>query len=114
MGARTARDSAVARVVTVTIRRVGGRQPVLPGPPVASERGAVLGPVDQRQGAWARLLRGLYQQIRLAEQLLVPHIQSGRVLADETIADGFYQIVNALLGMLCSENTGKMLVRLTP
>ncbi|WP_167160959.1 NADP-dependent oxidoreductase [Streptomyces sp. MBT27] len=41
----------------------------------------------------------------------VPHLQSGRLALDETVIDGFEHIVDAFLGMLCGENTGKIIVR---
>ena len=45
------------------------------------------------------------------EDLLVPHIRTGRVRVDETVVDGFEHLVHAFLGMLRGENVGKMLVR---
>ncbi|GAB2692334.1 NADP-dependent oxidoreductase [Kitasatospora kifunensis] len=42
---------------------------------------------------------------------LVPHIQSGRIRADETVVIGFENIVTAFLGMLDGANTGKMIVQ---
>ncbi|MDT6985337.1 NADP-dependent oxidoreductase [Streptomyces lusitanus] len=44
-------------------------------------------------------------------EFAVPHLQSGRLRADETVADGFEHIVDAFLGMLRGENTGKVVVR---
>ncbi|MEV3858326.1 NADP-dependent oxidoreductase [Streptomyces sp. NPDC050095] len=41
----------------------------------------------------------------------VPHLQSGRIGLDETVVDGFGNIVTAFLGMLRGENTGKIVVR---
>lgn len=41
----------------------------------------------------------------------VPHLRSGRLAADETVVDGFEHIVDAFLGMLRGENTGKIIVR---
>jgi NADPH-dependent curcumin reductase CurA len=46
------------------------------------------------------------------EDFLIPHILSGQVLVDETVVDGFENLVGAFLGMLRGANTGKMLVRL--
>ncbi|MFF9014589.1 NADP-dependent oxidoreductase [Streptomyces sp. NPDC014870] len=40
----------------------------------------------------------------------VPHLRSGRLPLDVTVTDGFEHIVEAFLGMLRGENTGKMLV----
>ncbi|MCC3777950.1 NADP-dependent oxidoreductase [Streptomyces sp. UNOB3_S3] len=45
------------------------------------------------------------------EEALIPHIRSGRLVPDETVADGFDRVVDAFLGMLRGENTGKMIVR---
>ncbi|WP_431679151.1 NADP-dependent oxidoreductase [Kitasatospora sp. KL5] len=42
---------------------------------------------------------------------LVPHLRSGRVHSDETLAEGFDRVVAAFLGMLQGANTGKTLVR---
>ncbi|MFD0413229.1 NADP-dependent oxidoreductase [Streptomyces sp. NPDC127108] len=44
---------------------------------------------------------------------VVPHLQSGRIGLDETIVDGFDQIVTAFLGMLRGANVGKMIIRAT-
>ncbi|GAA1969833.1 NADP-dependent oxidoreductase [Kitasatospora viridis] len=41
----------------------------------------------------------------------VPHLQSGRLTADETVVDGFEHLVSAFLGMLRGENTGKIVIR---
>ncbi|WP_112141624.1 NADP-dependent oxidoreductase [Glycomyces dulcitolivorans] len=46
------------------------------------------------------------------ESRLVPLLQRGEIVSDETIVDGFENTVSAFLGMLRGENTGKMLVRL--
>ncbi|MFF1823240.1 NADP-dependent oxidoreductase [Kribbella sp. NPDC058245] len=45
-------------------------------------------------------------------EFLTPHLQSGAVVSDETVVDGFSQTVEAFLAMLRGENTGKMLVQL--
>jgi NADPH-dependent curcumin reductase CurA len=44
------------------------------------------------------------------ERFLTPKIQSGQVVVDETVVDGFDNIVNAFTAMLRGENTGKMVV----
>ncbi|WP_069761934.1 NADP-dependent oxidoreductase [Streptomyces sp. LUP47B] len=44
-------------------------------------------------------------------EFAVPHLQSGRLPLDETVLDGFEHIVDAFLGMLRGENTGKIIVR---
>jgi NADPH-dependent curcumin reductase CurA len=44
-------------------------------------------------------------------EFAVPHLQSGRLALDETVVDGFGRIVDAFLGMLRGENTGKIIVR---
>ncbi|MEU4169317.1 NADP-dependent oxidoreductase [Streptomyces sp. NPDC026665] len=52
--------------------------------------------------------------LELQEELYefaVPHLQSGRLALDETVVDGFEHIVDAFLGMLRGENTGKIIVR---
>lgn len=45
------------------------------------------------------------------EELLVPHLRSGRITPDVTVVDGFERTVDGFLGMLRGENTGKMLIR---
>ncbi|MFD0021483.1 NADP-dependent oxidoreductase [Streptomyces sp. NPDC058382] len=45
------------------------------------------------------------------EDLLVPHLRSGRITPDVTVVDGFERTVDGFLGMLRGENTGKMLIR---
>jgi NADPH-dependent curcumin reductase CurA len=45
------------------------------------------------------------------EQFLIPHVQSGRVRVDETVIDGFENIIDAFIGMLRGDNIGKMLIR---
>ncbi|MFE2532152.1 zinc-binding dehydrogenase [Streptomyces sp. NPDC059371] len=44
-------------------------------------------------------------------EFAVPHLQSSRLAPDETVVDGFKHIVDAFLGMLRGENTGKIIVR---
>ncbi|MER6784330.1 NADP-dependent oxidoreductase [Streptomyces sp. NPDC000658] len=44
-------------------------------------------------------------------EFAVPHLQSGRLALDETVIDGFENIVDAFLGMLRGRNTGKIIVR---
>lgn len=44
-------------------------------------------------------------------ELIVPHLQSGRVVPDHTIVAGFDHVVDAFLGLLRGENTGKMIVQ---
>ncbi|WP_406835022.1 zinc-binding dehydrogenase [Streptomyces sp. AHU1] len=44
-------------------------------------------------------------------EFAVPHLQSDRLALDETVVDGFEHIVEAFLGMLRGENTGKIIVR---
>ncbi|CAM5252810.1 NADP-dependent oxidoreductase OS=Streptomyces cyaneofuscatus OX=66883 GN=G3I52_25505 PE=4 SV=1 [Streptomyces cyaneofuscatus] len=45
------------------------------------------------------------------EDFLVPHLQSGAVVPDVTVVDGFERTVEGFLGMLRGGNTGKMLIR---
>ncbi|WRZ95357.1 NADP-dependent oxidoreductase [Streptomyces sp. NBC_01007] len=47
-------------------------------------------------------------------EFAVPHLQSGRLALDETVVDGFEHIVDAFIGMLRGENTGKIIVRDRP
>lgn len=52
--------------------------------------------------------------LHLQEELYefaVPHLQSGRLVPDATVVDGFDHIVDAFLGMLRGHNTGKIIVR---
>ncbi|MFE7185777.1 NADP-dependent oxidoreductase [Streptomyces erythrochromogenes] len=46
------------------------------------------------------------------EDFLVPHLRTGRIGTDTTVVQGFEHTVDAFLGMLRGENTGKMLVRI--
>ncbi|MDT9692485.1 NADP-dependent oxidoreductase [Streptomyces sp. P9(2023)] len=48
------------------------------------------------------------------EEFLVPHLRAGTVSDRLGVTDGFDRIVDAFLGMLRGENTGKSVVRLTP
>lgn len=45
------------------------------------------------------------------EDFLVPHLRSGLIAPDVTVVEGIERIVDAFLGMLRGENTGKMLVK---
>jgi hypothetical protein len=47
------------------------------------------------------------------EEWLVPHIQSGRIVVDQTVVEGFDHVVDAFLGMLHGENIGKMIVQVS-
>jgi NADPH-dependent curcumin reductase CurA len=54
-----------------------------------------------------------YPHLRPAlEELVVPHLRAGRIGVDATVVDGFDNVVEAFLGVLRGDNTGKMLVRL--
>ncbi|MFK0257765.1 NADP-dependent oxidoreductase [Streptomyces sp. NPDC090445] len=46
------------------------------------------------------------------EEFVVPHLRSGRVGTDTTVVQGIDRTVEAFLGVLRGDNTGKMLVRL--
>jgi NADPH-dependent curcumin reductase CurA len=46
------------------------------------------------------------------EQFLTPHVQSGQILVDETVVDGFDNMIDAFVGVFRGDNTGKMVVRL--
>lgn len=52
--------------------------------------------------------RDLQQEL---EDFALPLLRSGELTPDETIVDGFDQLIDAFLGMLKGENTGKMLVQ---
>jgi NADPH-dependent curcumin reductase CurA len=55
-----------------------------------------------------------YQHLRSKlEELLGTHIQSGRIVVDQTVVEGFDHIVDAFLGMLRGENMGKMIVQVS-
>ncbi|MGR6920770.1 NADP-dependent oxidoreductase [[Actinomadura] parvosata] len=45
------------------------------------------------------------------EEFLLPHLRSGRVVADVTVAEGLDGMVEAFLTMLRGGNTGKMIVK---
>jgi len=45
------------------------------------------------------------------EELLIPELQAGRIVSDETVVDGVERTVEAFLAMLSGQNVGKMLVR---
>ncbi|GAA1253949.1 NADP-dependent oxidoreductase [Kitasatospora nipponensis] len=45
------------------------------------------------------------------EDFLVPHLRSGRIVANETVVAGFENVVQAFLGMLDGANLGKMIVQ---
>jgi NADPH-dependent curcumin reductase CurA len=47
------------------------------------------------------------------EALLVPYIQTGRIVVDQTVVQGFERVIDAFLGMLRGENTGKMIVQVS-
>jgi hypothetical protein len=48
------------------------------------------------------------------EAFLIPHIQTGHVVLDQTIVQGFEQVIEAFLGMLHGEKRGKMIVQVSP
>ncbi len=62
------------------------------------------------EGFLVRNYRHLQSEL---EELLVPHLQSGRIVIDQTIVKGFDHIVEAFLGMLHGENVGKMIVQVS-
>lgn len=47
------------------------------------------------------------------EAWLVPHLQAGHVVSDQTIVKGFDHIVEAFLSMLRGKNVGKMIVQVS-
>jgi NADPH-dependent curcumin reductase CurA len=46
-----------------------------------------------------------------AEAWLIPHLRAGRMVVDEQIVAGFDRTVEAFLGVLRGDNTGKMIVQ---
>lgn len=48
------------------------------------------------------------------EEFVVPHLQTRRVVPDETVIDGFDNMVEAFRGLFNGLNTGKMIVRVGP
>lgn len=46
------------------------------------------------------------------ESFVVPHLQAGRIRVEETVVQGFENVVEAFLGLLRGANTGKMIVQL--
>lgn len=56
------------------------------------------------------LVRDHYEVEDELYEFVVPHLQSGRVGLDETVVEGFGNIVDAFLGMLRGENLGKIIV----
>ncbi|WP_415948394.1 zinc-binding dehydrogenase [Streptomyces sp. KLOTTS4A1] len=58
------------------------------------------------------MVRNHYDAVRELEDFAVPHIRSGALVPQETVVNGFENTVEAFLGMLRGENTGKMIVRL--
>ncbi|GHF15438.1 NADP-dependent oxidoreductase [Streptomyces morookaense] len=82
-----------------------------PGRPPAAPRNLydVVGKSIRLEGFLVRNYPHLQEEM---EERLVPHIRSGALVPDETVADGFGRVVEAFLGMLRGENTGKMIVRL--
>jgi hypothetical protein len=62
------------------------------------------------EGFLVRNYRHLQDEL---EELLVPHIQTGRIVVDQTVVEGFDHVVDAFLGMLRGENRGKMIVQVS-
>ena len=60
------------------------------------------------EGVLVRNTRDVQEEL---EDFLVPHLQSGVVVPDVTVVDGFERTVEGFLGMLRGGNTGKMLIR---
>ncbi|MFI2368834.1 zinc-binding dehydrogenase [Streptomyces sp. NPDC018833] len=76
-------------------------------PPAPRNLFDVVGKALRLEGVLVRNHRSLQGEF---EDFLVPHLQSGAAVPDVTIIEGFERIVDAFLGMLRGENTGKMLV----
>ncbi|GHO51475.1 MDR family NADP-dependent oxidoreductase [Ktedonospora formicarum] len=62
------------------------------------------------EGFLVRNYRHLQSEL---EELLVPHLQSRRIVIDQTIVKGFDHIVEAFLAMLRGENVGKMIIQVS-
>lgn len=68
----------------------------------------IVGKSIRMEGFLVRNYRDLQDELY---EFAVPHLQSGRLARDETVVDGFEGIVDAFVGMLRGENTGKIIVR---
>ena len=77
-------------------------------PPAPRNLYAVVGKSLRLEGF---LVREHMDARREFEDFLVPHVRSGRVIADETVTEGFERVVEAFLAMLSGAGTGKALVR---
>jgi len=57
------------------------------------------------------LVRNHLDAQRELEEFAVPHLRSGRVVPDDTVAEGIDKVVEAFIGVLRGANTGKMIVQ---
>ncbi|MFD3874612.1 zinc-binding dehydrogenase [Streptomyces sp. NPDC058623] len=60
------------------------------------------------------LVRNHVSRQRELEEFLVPHLRSGRIVENLSVTVGFDHVVEAFLGMLRGENSGKSTVLLEP
>jgi NADPH-dependent curcumin reductase CurA len=77
-------------------------------PPAPRNLYAVVGKQLRLEGFLVRHNLDLREEL---EALVVPEIQAGRMVCDETVVDGVDRTVDAFLAMLRGENVGKMLVK---
>ncbi|GAB2916872.1 NADP-dependent oxidoreductase [Streptomyces mayteni] len=92
----------VVRVGTIS----GYNTPDAPQP--SFDHAAVVEKSIRMEGFLVRNHRHLQEELH---EFAVPLLRSGRLPLDETVVDGFEHIVDAFLGMLRGENTGKTIVR---
>ncbi|GAA3574740.1 NADP-dependent oxidoreductase [Nonomuraea rosea] len=77
-------------------------------PPAPRNLYDIVGKQIRLEGFLVRDHRHLQPEL---EELLIPHLRAGRVIADETVVEGLTGMVDAFLSMLGGGNTGKMLVK---
>ncbi|MFI7272693.1 zinc-binding dehydrogenase [Streptomyces sp. NPDC049879] len=80
-------------------------------PPAPRNLFDIVGKSLRLEGVLVRHFGSVQQEL---EDFLVPHLRSGAVTSDATVVRGMDRTVDAFLGMLRGENTGKMLVALEP
>ncbi|WP_431045238.1 NADP-dependent oxidoreductase [Streptomyces sp. P1-3] len=77
-------------------------------PPAPRNLYDVVGKSIRMEGFLVRNHRHVQSEL---EAFAAPHLRSGRLVPDETVVAGFDRVVDAFLGMLRGENTGKMIVQ---
>jgi NADPH-dependent curcumin reductase CurA len=92
----------VVRIGTV------GQYDTVDAPPVAFNHADVVEKSLRIEGFLVSNYRDVQEELYA---FAVPHLRSGRLGLDETVVDGFENIVAAFLGMLRGENLGKIIVR---